>query len=152
MSDPVSFDSTSPRLALPLLFVGQAQKEAFVNEALSRLDGLLFCAVESELATPPASPIDGHAWLVGTDPTGDWAGRTGYLALRQSGQWLYVSPQDGMRVLNRTTGQDWRRAGGIWRSATVPAAPSGGSVVDTEARAQLAALIAALRQSGVFPL
>lgn len=57
-----------------------------------------------------------------------------------------------MKLLNRTTGQDFRRAGGVWRLASVPAAPTGGSVVDIEARATLAALIAALRQTGVFPL
>jgi hypothetical protein len=152
MSDPVVFDSTSARFGLPLLFVGQAQKEAYVNEALGRLDGLLFCAIEGETATPPTSPADGQAWLVATGPTGAWTGHAGELALRQAGQWLFVSATDGMRLLNRATGQDMRRAGGLWRTATAPMTPTGGTVIDAEARSTIVALVAALRQAGVFPL
>jgi len=43
MTDPITFDSTSPRFGLPLLFSGQVQKEVYLNEALSRLDGLTHC-------------------------------------------------------------------------------------------------------------
>jgi len=152
MSDPISFDSISPRFGLPLLFAGQAQKEAFVNEAFSRLDALIHCAIESESASPPASPLDGQAWLVGTNPTGAWAGKSGAVAMQQSGQWLFAEPRDGMAMLNRATGQVMRRAGGSWRSATVPTQATGGSVIDAEARAMLAALVSGLRQAGVFPL
>ena len=150
MTDPVSFDSTSPRFAMPLLFSGQAQKEVYVNEAISLLDGLCHCAIEAELAAPPASPTDGQAWLVGTGASGDWSGRTGQVALRQAGQWRYVAPRDGLRVLNRATGQDLRRVAGVWRAVSPPAAPTGGSVIDAEVRASLAALVAALRQAGIF--
>jgi len=152
MSDPVSFESVTPRLGLPLLFAGQAQKEVFVNEALAILDGITHAAVEGELASPPATPPDGQAWLIGAGASGEWAGRTGQVALRQSGQWLFLLPRDGLKVLDRSTGQDRRRAGGAWQTPSVPAAPSGGSVIDTQARATLTALIAALRQAGIFPL
>ncbi len=150
MSDPISFESASPRFALPLLFAGQAQKEAFVNEALSLVDGLLHCAVEGEAAGSPSSPIDGTAWLITASAGGVWAGREGQLALRQAGQWLFVEPREGMRIMNKATGQDLRVAGGSWAGATAPAPATGGSVVDAEARAMLAGLIAALRQTGVF--
>ena len=150
MSDPITFDSTSPRFALPLLFAGQAQKEAFVNEAPARLDGLLHCAIEGTSATPPSSPVDGTAWLIGDSATGAWSGQSGRLALRQSGQWLFIVPSDGMRLLNKATGQDWRRVGSAWSAPALPAAPSGGTTVDAEARSALAALMTALRQAGVF--
>ena len=150
MSDPLTFDSATPRLALPLLFVGQAQKEAFVNEALSLVDGLLHCAVEAVLNTPPPAPLDGQAWLVGTSPTGAWSGKAGHLALRQGGNWLFAPPRDGMRVLDRSTGQD-RRYHDEWRAPSVPAAPTGGTTIDAEARTAIAGIIASLREAGLLP-
>lgn len=148
MPDPL-FDSKTARFDLPLLFAGQAQKELFVNEAASRVDALLHPAVEAELAAPPANPLDGQAWLVGPAATGDWAGRTGQLAARQAGMWFYVAPRTGMRVLNLATGQ-FLLFNGSWAKPATPAAPSGGTVIDVEARAAIVALIAALGVSGTF--
>lgn len=149
MPDPMTFDSTSPRYALPLLFAGQAQKEAFVNEAHALTDALLHCAIEGQAAAPPVTPVEGTNWLVGTAPAGAWTGQAGKIACRQSGNWLFVAPRDGMRLLDKASGQERRYAGG-WLAPFAPVAPSGGSIVDTEARAAIAALIAALRTAGVF--
>lgn len=150
MPDPIVFDSTSPRFALPLLFAGQAQKEAFVNEAHALTDALLHCAIEGEAAAPPTTPVDGANWLVAASPAGAWAGQTGKIACRQAGNWLFVTPRDGMILLNRTNGQQRRYYAG-WLSPTVPSAPSGGSTVDAEARTAISALVAALRTAGIFP-
>lgn len=144
------FDSTSPRFGLPLLFAGQAQKEVFVNEAHALADMLLHCAIEGESAAPPASPAEGEAWLVAASPTGSWAGHAGKLAGWQGGNWLFASPRDGMRVLDLSTGQDRRYSGGEWLGPDTPALPSGGAVIDSEARAAIAAIVAALQQAGIF--
>lgn len=150
MSDPFLFDAASPRYGLPLLFAGQSQKEAFVNEAHALTDALLHCAIEGEASIPPSVPAEGEAWLVGASPSGAWAGQAGKLACRQAGNWLFVTPRDGLRLLDRATGQE-RRFHGAWRFPDMPLEPIGGSVVDAEARAAIVQLIAALQDAGVYP-
>ena len=149
MDEPVSFASTSPRFGLPLLFAGQAQKEFFVNEALCLTDALLHPAVEGEADAPPGLPVEGECWLVGADPTGAWAGQAGKLASHQAGNWAFASPRDGMRLLDRSTGQDIRFAG-EWQRPQAPTTPSGGAMIDTEARDAIGQLIAALIAGGIL--
>lgn len=151
MSDPFLFDSATPRLRLPLLFAGQVQKEAFVNEAHALVDALLHAAVEGRSVGPPTAPVDGESWLVAAPATGAWSGREGQLACRQSGNWLFVVPRDGMRVIDRSTGQELLHFSDQWHAGEIPAEPSGGSVVDAEARVAIQQIIAALRLNGVLP-
>jgi hypothetical protein len=150
MPGPLTFDTASPRFGLPLLFSGQAQKEFYVNEAHALTDALLHCAIEDTLDDPPATPNDGECWLIGSAPTGAWSGHAGELACRQLGNWLFTGPRDGMRVLNRATGQELRYAEG-WHAPARPTAPSGGTTIDTEARAAIVALLAALTEAAILP-
>jgi hypothetical protein len=129
---------------------GQAQKEFYVNEAHALLDGLLHPAIQGEANETPATPGDGDTWLVGEQPVGDWQGHAGELALRQSDNRLFASPNPGMRIFDQSTGQD-RRFDGSWTSADPVAEPDGGTSVDTEARAAIAQLIAALVSAGILP-
>ena len=149
MSDPVTFDVTSPRFGLPLLYAGQSQKEAFVNEAHALTDALLHCAIEGEANAPPSAPVDGTSWLVGSSPTGAWAGMAGKLAFRQSGNWLFAPPRDGLRILNRASGQEIRFLT-TWRVPAKPAAAAGGTVIDTQARAMIVNLMESLELAGIF--
>ncbi|MGH6786105.1 MAG: DUF2793 domain-containing protein [Novosphingobium sp.] len=149
MSDPLAFDPASPRFALPLLYAGQAQKEFYVNQAHALTDALLHCAIEGTANAPPAEPGEGSAWRVGASPTGAWSGQAGKLACRQGGSWLFVAPRDGLRVLDRVTGQDLRYVG-TWQNPAAPALPSGGTVVDAEARGAIAAVVACLRAAGLI--
>lgn len=150
MPDPLQFPSATARFQLPLLFAGQAQKEAFVNTALGLCDALIHPAVEGETADPPADPGEGEGWLVGAGAGGAFAGRDGLVACRQAGQWLFTAPRDGMRVFDRATGQHILYFGG-WRREPAPAMPSGGTTVDIEARTAINQLIAALAAVGVLP-
>jgi hypothetical protein len=150
MPDPVVFDDVSPRFALPFLFMGQAQKELSVNQAHALIDALLHAAVEDIAASIPASPADGQSWLIASSAPAGWEGREGFLACRQGGNWLFIAPRDGMSVFNRATGQTIHYDGS-WRIASAPPEPTGGTTVDSEARAALLALVGALRTAGVFP-
>lgn len=151
MPDPISFTSTSPRHSLPLLFAGQTQKEFTVNEALARIDALLHPAIEGEADAPPGSPDDGQCWLVGGSPSGAWADHAGELASFSLGTWLFAEPHDGLRLLDKSTGQLVLRRDGDWTAASAPAHPSGGATVDAEARSAITGLIAALSDAGIFP-
>lgn len=128
---------------------GQAEKEFYVNEAHALADAIIHCAIEDVTDTPPTAPGDGQCWLVGPAPTGAWTGHAETIACRQLGNWLFVEPRDGIALLNRTTGQTLRFNGG-WIAPTAPSLPSGGTTVDSEGRAALAALIAALAGAGIF--
>lgn len=149
MPDPL-YDSRTPRLDMPLLFAGQAQKESYVNEATARIDALLHGAIEAEIATPPALPVDGQCWLVGSSPTGVWTGQAGKIAARQAGNWLFFVARDGMKLLNRATGQEIRYKAG-WQAATRPAVPAGGTTIDAEARSAIAAILTSLTTAGIIP-
>lgn len=149
MSEPFTFDSATPRFALPLLFAGQAQKEFFVNEALLRSDLLLHCVVEGEAQTPPSAPTPGQAWLVAAAPQSLFAGQAGAVAGWTGAGWRFIAPREGMQVFDRSA-RCFRLFFGVWRRIVSPAGPTGGSVVDTEARASVARLLEALVSAGIF--
>ena len=111
---------------------------------------MLHGAIEAEQVAPPAAPADGQAWLVGVGASGAWLGQTGKIAARQSGNWLFVTPRDGVKLLNRTSGQEMRYFGG-WKTVARPALPSGGTVVDIEARNVISSILAVLTTAGIVP-
>jgi hypothetical protein len=151
MPQPVITTARTARLDLPYLFPGQAQKEAFVNEALARLDALVEATVLGERADPPAAPAAGDSYIVGPGPTGAWAGHAGAIAVWAESQWLLAAASEGWRVLDRASGSlaVYSEASG-WLRVTAPPAPSGGGVVDQEARAALAAVLSGLQSLGIF--
>jgi hypothetical protein len=149
MSDPITFTSRTPRFDLPFLMAGQSQRELFVNEAHALVDALLHAAIEGEDDTPPSAPAEGECWLVGETPTGAWADHAGALASFQAADWVFVAPRDGLRVLDRLTGQAILYRDG-WQRPATPAEPAGGATVDAEARAAIAELVEVLIAAGIL--
>lgn len=149
MSDIQSPAIATPRFALPYLFAGQTQKEAFVNEALARIDLLVNPALVEQRAEPPASVVTGSAYLVATGATGHWSGRAGNLASWTGDQWLFVEPVAGMTVRDLGTSKTLVYDG-EWTCPDAPDAPAGGTTIDGECRTALADLIQALQNYGIF--
>jgi hypothetical protein len=162
--------SSTPRLGLPFLSPGQAQKEFFHNEALQSLDAIVAAAVEEPPRTsPPASPTLGSCYIVGSAPTGVWSGKTQCLARYTSGGWRFASPFDGLTAYVRSTSTwaTYRSSAwevGMLRGASVVIAgqrvvgsrgsaissPSGGSTVDSQGRSAIDQILTAMRQHGLI--
>lgn len=141
----------TPRFSLPLLAVGQAQKEVTHNEAIALIDLLCHMTVEAgPIDAPPSSPVPGQAWIVGLAPTGAWAGQARSLAGWTDGGWRFIAPRQGMRVLRAADGVWLRCDGSDWIEPASVAVPAGGGVIDTEARAAIAALIDQLSAHGLL--
>ncbi len=162
--------SSTPRLGVPLLSPGQAQKEFFHNEALQTLDTLVAAAVEEPpRASPPASPALGVCYIVADSPTGAWAGKAQSIAAFTSGGWRFISPFEGLTVYVRSTGTYGMYRAAAWeigvlrgtnivlggqqvvgsRAAAISSA-SGGTTVDSQARSAIDQILAAMRQHGLI--
>ena len=118
---------------------------------------------------PPANPAVGACYIVGNSPTGEWAGKSQYIAGYTSGGWRYIAPTAGMSVYVKAAGISAHNLAGAWefgvlrgtalmlggvqvvgsRLAAIPG-PSGGAAVDAEGRATINQVLAALRQHGLI--
>jgi hypothetical protein len=93
------------RLLLPYILQSQSQKEVTHNDALNILDVLIQAVVqEVGLNTPPGSPTVGQCWVVGSSPTGAWAGKASQIAqAADGGGWFFVAPFKRLKLWNETT-------------------------------------------------
>ncbi|XUU61651.1 DUF2793 domain-containing protein [Erythrobacter sp. HA6-11] len=150
MTDTITFSAKTPKLGLPNLFAGQAQKEFFFNEALGIIDGFWQIAIEGSSAAPPSTSAEGECWIVGASASGEWEGKERNLALRTPAGWNFVQPHAGMLVFDKSAGK-FSRYDSEWNGANSIDVPQGGGVVDAEARTAIEELVAALRVLGVLP-
>jgi hypothetical protein len=161
---------TTPRFALPFILPGQAQKELFHNEALTRIDLALHPAVEGPpAAEPPPAPAPGECRIVAPAATGDWSGRDNMLAIWTTSGWRFLAPQPGTSAWDKASAVPRVWDGNQWRSGELSctgllvngvkvvgarrpgvASPSGGTIIDEEARAAINALTAVLMSHGLI--
>ena len=129
---------------------GQSQKEITVNEALLAADFLLHMAIEGVTATVPPTPSAGQCWLIGSNATGVFYGKTDQIAAWSEGGWRLIAPRTGMRAFDVSESAHRLYFGGSWHLVAAPAAPAGGSVIDTQARTAISQIIAALLTAGII--
>jgi Protein of unknown function (DUF2793) len=158
----------TPRLALPLIAAGQSQKDVTHNEAVLALDRLVALVVVSRsLSVPPLTPATGACYIVPASASAAWGHPAGQVLHWQGSAWLPEAPRDGQVALVADEAIMLVHLG-VWQ-ATWPVAglkiagravlaenpanvlpPSGGTTIDSEARATLAALVLALQQQGIL--
>lgn len=155
---------------MPFILPGQAQKEHFHNEALTRIDLALHPAVEGPpTADPPSEPAEGQCWIVAADADGDWSGRDNLIAMWTDAGWRFVAPRPGTSAWNLAAGVPLLWDGYQWREGELActgllvngvrvvggrqpgiASPSGGTIIDEEARVAINALTAVLMSHGLI--
>jgi len=105
----------TPRLTLPFIMPSQAQKHITHNEAIQALDTLVQPTVESRsLTTPPATPLEGEAWIVPAGATGAWTGHATEIAAFQSGAWRFLDPAPGWQLYDRSDKTQLVFDAGVW--------------------------------------
>lgn len=81
------------------------------------LGGKVAWAVENQTTnTPPSSPEDGAQYIIGPEPTGDWAGDSGKLAIAYNGAWIVIQPRDGYTAYDKAQSNLFVYRSG-WQSA-----------------------------------
>ena len=149
---------------------GCAGRNIILLGSLRLLDIVAAAAVESVGANaPPASPLDGQCHVVGTAPTGAWAGHAKAIAGYAPGGWRFVAAVAGMSALDKASGQTATYDGSAWSIGAIKGAslklgasqvvgarlaavvnPSGGTVIDVEARAALVLILDRMRTHGLI--
>ncbi|MEM1133886.1 MAG: DUF2793 domain-containing protein [Pseudomonadota bacterium] len=144
-------EAGTARYGLPLLYPGQAHKEVHHNEALARLDLLANMVVEGIAEIPDGlTPEPGQCWLISGTASGIWTERRGCIAGFIDGDWVYFPPQDGQVIQVRANAARMVFRFGFWRMTPTMAQPSGGGVVDNEAREAILMLRDALELYGLI--
>ncbi len=120
--------SRTSQFNLPLLLPAQAQKHVTVNEALLRLDAVSqLSIVSSVLATPPGSVSEGASFIVPAGATDAWEGKTGQIAVRSNGAWLFLVPKAGWRAWEASRSGFHIYDGSGWIVDAIAASPNGSS-------------------------
>jgi hypothetical protein len=100
--------------AIPFAPENTIDPAAGLNLALNTVDALLQLAVVSVgLNTPPAG-VAGERYVVGTAPTGLWAGKANQVARFLDGAWTFYAART---ALNIADGAVWVRTGATWAAS-----------------------------------
>ena len=158
------------RYILPLLDAAQAHKEIEHNEALLRIDALVHVSVISlTVVLPPTNPTLGDSYIIPIGANGAWAQHPNEIATSQAGGWTYLKPIAGCIVWSQAANAQTLFDGVRWRTDAWPTrrieidgktiiggrqpaigSPTGGSVIDLEARIAIGQLLTMLRVHGLI--
>jgi hypothetical protein len=80
--------------------------------------GKVFWIIENQTTNAPPAVVNGAAYIIGSAPTGAWAGNTGKIAHGEGGAWVIYAPAAGWLGYDKSAGQNYQFTGAAWVSAT----------------------------------
>ena len=86
--------ATDTKFEATLLTSGGADNWRLVNEILARI-GATVSVKNRTTSTPPGSPADFDAYIIGSSPTGDWTGRAGEVTFAINSDWYFIPVSAG---------------------------------------------------------
>ena len=122
----------TPNTGIPYIPENTIDPAAGLNLSLNTIDALLQTTVVSMGSNaPPGSPADGALHIVGSSPTGAWAGQANNLAryVAEGAFWQFYAAGDQVRIVfNGDDGGLYAWSGIAWAVvAGIPDAPSDGN-------------------------
>lgn len=118
--------TTSPILGIPFVSESQSQPNVTHNEAVLALQILSQGVLDRFGNTPAVGPADGDAYIVGSAPTGAWAGRANCIAYYLGG-WRFIpgndsdgtpitmgASQEGLTVYVKDEDRSYQWTGAAW--------------------------------------
>ena len=92
----IIFMTQTPNLHINFIMPHQGQKETTANNAFLTFDALLNNGIrgDSNSNTPPSNPSNGDLWIIGSDPTGDWAKHANAISYFFD-IWRFIQPKTG---------------------------------------------------------
>lgn len=75
-------------------------------------------AVENQTTnTPPGSPADGEAYIVGGSPTGAWVGQSLKVAIFETSAWVFYAGYEGAQAYDKALNALYTHNGATWATA-----------------------------------
>lgn len=110
-------------MTLPVTFVpaGAAEIEDPINRSLQVIAALCQAGAVDQTDTPPSTTLDdvGAIWIVGTSPTGVWAGHANAVALCTAANvWQYLVPVEGWLIRDQSAHEYLYFDGSAWQVFT----------------------------------
>lgn len=107
--------ATEPITGLTYQEAGSLQTDVLQNASLNYFAAWCQCVTLTKGDnTPPATPADGDRHLIGTAPTGAWAGRANALAVYRGGAWQFYAAKNGFSAYNLGDSTLYRFDGSAW--------------------------------------
>jgi len=113
--------------AIPFVPENTTDPAAGLNLSLNQIDALLQVRVHTVGENAPPAGVEGQRHIVGTAPTGAWAGQANKLARYLDGAWQFF---DARYALNLADGLWYVRQASTWASLA-GSAPAWGSITGT---------------------